>query len=263
MSQFVELSVADGVARLILNRPEKRNALVRAILEDLVAHLDVVQARSEIRVLTLEARGPVFCAGMDLAEMLDRAQLPDASAHWQRDAELYADVVRRLVALDIPTLAIVQGPVVAGGVGLVLACDMVIAARSIFFMLPEPARGITAAIVTPLLLRRVGWATANWLLLSGQRVPADHPSAIGLCNELVELDRLAARAGEVIQTILSGSPQALALTKRHMRSCLRLDVSKLIDASVELSAEARHSPDAREGLTAFLEKRPPAWQPPS
>jgi methylglutaconyl-CoA hydratase len=254
-------SASEGVVRLTLNRPAKRNALTRELLAELLAQLKSLSARSDVRCLVLGANGPAFCAGMDLAQMEETAARPDAAQVWQTDTHLYHDVVIALFELPVPTLAVVQGPAVAGGLGLVLACDLVVAADSAGFALPEPKRGLTAAIVTPLLVYRAGAAGASFLLLSGELLDARSALRMGLCHSVVEPARLQAVADEQVRSILSGAPGALAITKQQLRACAAGDVAAQLKRAVGVSAQARETAEAREGLAAFLNKRPPKWQP--
>ncbi len=262
MSQQLILATAsNGVVRLTLNRPQKRNALTREMLAELLANLKGLAARPEMRCLVLAANGPAFCAGMDLAQMQETATRPDAPQVWRADTELYHDAVTALFQLPFPTLAVVQGPAVAGGLGLVLACDLVLAAENAAFALPEPKRGITAAIVTPLLVYRAGVAGASFLLLSGESLDAQGAQRMGFCQAVVEPARLHAAADEQVQSILSGAPGALAITKQQLRACAAADILVQLKRAVAVSAQARESAEAREGLAAFLEKRSPKWEP--
>ena len=260
MTAYLETSLHQSVGRIVLNRPEKRNALTRDFIEHIGQAIDQLTRDSTLRVLVLEARGKAFCAGMDLGEMQQRAESPDGTEQWQRDSEVYADVLRTLYTLPIPTIAAVQGPVLAGGMGLVLACDLVIASESAFFMLPEPMRGITAAMVTPFLVHRIGAGAAGYLLLSGERITARQALDLGLCHDAVPCDDLPDRIDRLVSTVLTGSPSALKITKAHLQRCSPVPVLELLESSVKVSAEARETADAREGLAAFLEKRKPAWQ---
>lgn len=260
---LVKLTTQDGVARLVLSRPQKRNALTRAMLEEVHSAVQTVAVDSSIRLLVLAAEGPVFCAGMDLVEMQDRAANPDASELWRGDAEVYRDVVASLVQLPVPTLAIVQGPVVAGGVGLVLACDIVVAAETAAFALPEPKRGITAAVVAPLLVYRAGAGTATYLLLSGRTLSAEASWRLGLCHELSPPETLSERANDLCRSILTGARSALALTKGLLLATAGRQLLADLETGMQVSAAARETDAAREGLAAFLEKRPPAWCPPA
>jgi len=251
----------NGVVRLTLNRPQKRNALTRELLSELLAQVNEVAAKPDVRCLVIAAKGQAFCAGMDLVQMQDSAARPDASQVWHADTTLYHDVVAAIFSLPMPTLAVVQGPAIAGGLGIALACDLVLAAEVASFALPEPQRGITAAIVTPLLVYRAGIAGASYLLLSGEGLAAGRAHEIGLCHKVIEAARLTAATDELLRTILSGAPGALAVTKRQLRACAPADVLAQLKRAIGVSAQARETPEAREGLAAFLEKRAPSWQP--
>lgn len=258
---LVLLDVADGVARLTLNRPAKRNALTREMLGELFMRLKDITARSDVRCVVLSAAGPWFCAGMDLTQMQEAAARPDASQVWHGDTQLYHDVVKTLFELPMPTLAVVQGGAVAGGLGLVLACDMTLAAAAAIFALPEPKRGITAAIVTPLLVHRTGPGPAAFILLSGEAFDARQAQQFGLCHIVAEADRFDAAVAGLVKSILSGAPGSLAITKRQLRASTAVGFPELLAQAAAVSAQARETPEAREGLAAFLEKRAPAWQP--
>lgn len=258
MSEHVQLTTSDGVATLTLDRPDKRNALRREIIQALLDAVRKVAGDAEVRVLVLRSTGKVFCAGMDLGQMQERAQSENSGEEWQQDSQVLCDLLCEMQALPIPTIACLQGPALAGGVGLVVACDIVIATEETFFMLPEPMRGITAAMVTPLLIHRVGPGPASYMLLSNERVPASN--SFGLCHAVVPSDQLQTRLDSMIAAILGGSRSAFTLTKKHIASSLSYDLSKLVEQSMQVSAEARATDDAREGLAAFLEKRKPSWQ---
>lgn len=264
MNSFVNLDTSalqeTGLIRISLNRPARRNALTRQMLHDLKEALEQVQQLSHARLLILQSTGTVFCAGMDLGEMQERAAAADKEQQWHKDSEIYCEVLELLFTLPIPTVAAIQGPVLAGGVGLVLACDLLLATKNVFFALPEPMRGITAAMVTPYLNFRVGAGVATQWLLSGERIVAQQALSSGLCIDVVAEDELDARLEKLSSNVLTGSPSALAITKRHLHDCA--DSKAVLDwarCSIDVSAVARQTDDAREGLAAFLEKRQPNW----
>lgn len=260
MSEFTHLKIDAGIARLTLDRPEKRNALRREIIQALLDSVRRVAGDSSVRVLVLAANGEVFCAGMDLGQMQERAASSNATREYQLDSQVYCDLLTEIYELPVPTIAAVQGAVLAGGMGLVCACDIVIASEAAYFMLPEPMRGITASMVTPLLIHRIGPGPATWMLLSNEKVGAMGAHRIGLCHDVVAGRELDSRVDGLIRSILFGSRSAFTLTKKHIRDCLSADVVSLVRESIEVSATARETADAREGLAAFLEKRNPAWQ---
>jgi methylglutaconyl-CoA hydratase len=259
MECFVKTDLQNGVGRITLDRPEKRNALTREFIEQLIAAVIQLRSDENLRVLVLEATGSVFCAGMDLGEMQARAASADREQEWQRDSEVYCQLLSQIFGLEVPTVAVLSGPVFAGGVGLVLACDFLLASEEVFFMLPEPMRGISAAIVTPLLIHRLGPGPASQMLLSGEITSAPRGLQTGLCHDVVPLAELDDRAERLIKSILAGSKSALRITKKHLADCCGNDVLDQLKDSIRISATARETEDAREGLAAFLEKRKPSW----
>jgi methylglutaconyl-CoA hydratase len=260
MQSFVRASHRHGVTTVTLDRPQKRNALTRASLDQLDSELQRSAEDDRLRVLVLDSAGPVFCAGMDLGEMQQRAVSAHAASEWEQDSRIYASVLQRLLEFSVPTLAVVQGPAVAGGVGLVAACDLVICSQAATFALPEPARGIVAAMVTPLLVHRVGYGIANYLLLSGERCSAEMARIWGLCHDVVPSEQLGDRVQSLIRSIRTGAPEALARTKMFVKACRERPIPPLLEEALLVSARARETESASEGLAAFLAKRKPHWQ---
>lgn len=256
---LVKQSFDSGIATVTLGRPEKRNALSRELLGQLSSAVSDALGNSETRVLVLKAEGSVFCAGMDLAEMQDRATSADGESEWMKDSSDYCELLVSIYDAKVPTIAALQGPVLAGGVGMVLACDFVVAVEESFFALPEPQRGITAAMVTPLLVHRIGAGRASHLLLSGRRQTASKAAEFGLVYEIASKDSLDESVSSLAKSIMQGSPGALAITRGHLDSVSGGIVPKIRE-SINVSARARAGSDAREGLAAFLEKRKPNWQ---
>ena len=260
MNEPILFRVDHGVARLTLNRPEKRNALRREMLEAMLAAVQELQQERSLRAFVLDSVGDVFCAGMDLGQMQERATQADSKSEWQKDSQVFCELLKAIHLLPVPTIAVLQGPALAGGMGLVLACDIVLASDNVFFMLPEPMRGITAAMVTPLLIHRVGAGPATYLLLSNERISAAVSKQFGLCHDVVSSTDLVTRLEQLLLSIQQGSATAFAITKRHVAACTSYDLVSQIEDSIAVSAQARETEDAREGLAAFLEKRKPAWQ---
>jgi methylglutaconyl-CoA hydratase len=196
---------------------------------------------------------------MDLDEMQQRASAPDARAQWEQDAAGYRDALVAILRVDMPTLAVVHGPAIAGGFGIVLACDLVLATPNAKFSLPEVKRGISPAVVSPLLLYRIGNGPAMPLLLEGRTITGEEAHRLGLCHYLSTPERLAESRQELEASLLTGAPQALAVTKRLVRSFALEQLIGQLEAGRKVSAEARASSEAREGLAAFHEKREPKW----
>ncbi len=255
----LRLHVHETAGTVILNRPEKRNALSRQLLRELRQALEDFHLQRSVRAVVLTGAGSAFCAGMDLTEMLETAEQEDAQRLWHQDAELYRELLEQMLLFPKPIIAAVNGPAVAGGAGLVLACDVVVAAPEARFGLPEPLRGLVAGMVTPLLAFRIGGGQAGRLLLTSEIIPAEEAHRIGVFHELVASDRLWARAVELAAQCARGAPEALQLTKRMLNETVGASLSTLLATGAAISATARTTEAAREGLQAFKEKREPNW----
>ena len=256
---LLRLHIHEHTATVILNRAEKRNALNRALLAELRQAFDDLQQERRARAVVLTGAGPVFCAGMDLGEMLETSKLPNANEMWYADAEAYRDLVEYMLRFPKPIIAAVNGPAIAGGAGLVLACDIVLAAEGATFGLPEPLRGIVAGLVAPLLTFRVGGGHAAKLLLTAQTIDTAEAFRIGLFHEHVKPDLLWPRASELAAQCAKCAPPALLQTKRMLNETIGEQMLMQLGAGAAASATARTTEEAREGLTAFVEKREPKW----
>ena len=261
MKDFITTEFENGVGRITFDRPDKRNALTREMLDRFTRGVDQLPLIDNLRVLIIQAAGSVFCAGMDLAQMQERAVERNREHPWRQDAESFHSAIVSLLDCRMPTIAAVRGPAIAGGVGLALACDIVIAGESTSFVLPEPKRGIAAAMVTPLLLRRTSPAQAGFVLLGGQSVAAKQAAAMGLCEVVVADAEFDATVQAQVNSILECSPHALSTTKQFLNSVGHDELRNALARAIHVSADARSSEDAREGLDAFLEKRKPTWVP--
>jgi methylglutaconyl-CoA hydratase len=246
---------------IVLNRPDKRNALTRQLLADISQALDDLHQERAVRAVVITGEGTAFCAGMDLAEMQATAQMPqmDAWQQWHEDAVQYRELIDKLLQYPKPIIAAVNGPAVAGGIGLVAASDLVIAAEGAKFSLPEPRRGIVAGIVSPLLVFRVGASQAANLLLTCRTIDAAEAHRIGLVHEVVVVDQLISRAHAIAEEVAKSAPEAILLTKRLLNETIGEHLGTLLSAGAAASATARTTEAAAEGLAAFLEKREPKW----
>jgi enoyl-CoA hydratase/carnithine racemase len=256
---LVRLNIHQHTGTIILNRPEKRNALSRALLSELKLALEDLHVERGVRAVILTGSGPAFCAGMDLQEMLDAGREDNARQRWQHDAELYRDLLEAMWRFPKPLIAAVNGPAMAGGAGLTLACDIVIASNQARFGLPEPLRGVVAGMVAPLLVFRLGGGQAARLLMSALSIDAQEAHRIGLFHELVEPDVLWPRAVELAQQCGRCAGESLQLTKRLLNEMIAEHLPTLLTAGAAVSATARTTEAAAEGLAAFLEKREPKW----
>lgn len=254
MSELVLLRrEARGVVRLSMNRPEKRNAMSIPMLEQLCAALDEIAADPGARVIVFGGEGPTFCSGLDLAEAQDPAR-----AH--QSAELIARALRGLYSAPQVTIARVQGGAIAGGCGLMTACDFALVEVDAKFGYPEVRRGLVAGLVMTLLAQQLPERQVRELLLTGEIIDGERAEAIGLVNRAVPSDCLDEQVNLMIDKVLQGSPDALRLTKRFLDELRPRALDDALDRALALHVEVRKSPDAQEGMRAFTEKRPPRWQ---
>jgi methylglutaconyl-CoA hydratase len=243
---------------LTLNRPDKRNALNRQLITELSAAFDHAVKDPACRVVIVTGAGPAFCAGMDLAELLETLDQPNEAEIVQQDAQRLSQLLDKMFQCPKPTIAAVNGAALAGGAGLVTACDLALAVPDAKFGYPEARRGLVAAMVMPHLLRHVGERAARDLLLRCELIDAMAAWRIGLINEVVTGDLLTAALDWARSIALSG-PQALATTKALLARFAGPE-----DVRAEMargSAFARLTVECKEGLRAFLEKRSPPWAP--
>jgi methylglutaconyl-CoA hydratase len=256
----VRIKIHGPSATIILNRPEKRNALSRLVLDELQQALTDLHLEKKVRAVILTGAGDVFCAGMDLFEMMETAKSDDPHPQWYQDAEQLREILETMLRYPKPIIAAVNGPALAGGVGLVAACDYVLAAPEAKFGLPEPKRGIMAGIISPLLAFRVGGGQAARLLVTTQTIDATEAHRIGLVHEIVKSnDHCWAAAHAWAEEIAKSAPTAIQLTKRMIYENIGEHLFTLLSAGAAMSATARTTESAAEGVKAFFEKREPKW----
>ena len=256
---LVQVRVDAPAGTIVINRPEKRNALSRNLIDDLQQALDDLYRQRNVRAVILTGAGSAFCAGMDLSEMLATAQGADPHPQWHADAVQYRDLLETMLRFPKPIISAVNGPAMAGGAGLLLASDIVIAAPEARFGLPEPRRGLVAGIVSPMLVFRIGAGHAARLLLTSQTIEADEAHRLGIYHELIAQNLLWARGCEICKQCAEGAAEALMLTKQMLNQTIGEQLSTLLSAGAAVSATARTTEAAAEGISAFLEKREPKW----
>ena len=234
-----------------LNRPERRNALTIELLTELVAAIKVASDMPEERIIILRGAGAAFCTGMDL-----KAATPQ-NAHAM--AELVAKTLLTLSETGLVTIAAVHGAAVAGGAGIMSACDFVVAAEGTKIGYPEVRRGLVAGLVMTFLRRQVGERNMRELLLGSELIDAERAKELGLVNRVVPQDDLMSEAQKFADAALQAAPGALAQTKRLLEELWWRSVKEDIDLALKYHMQARESSEAREGIAAFNEKRPPNW----
>jgi methylglutaconyl-CoA hydratase len=252
----LQLTYDGRVATLILNRPEKRNAISFELIEDLLRALDEV-AKSPALVLILTGAGKAFCSGMDLENL--KSLIGRSPEQNLKDSETMVRLFRALYEFPKVTIAAVNGPAIAGGTGLAVLCDFTLAVPEAKFGYTEVKIGFVPAIVSTFLLRQIGEKHARDLLLTGRIIGAEEAIRMGLINEVVPADRLMTRARELAAQIVENSPTSLVLTKRLLSDHARAELDVQIAAAVRENAAIRTTNNFREGVTSFLEKRKPHW----
>ena len=234
-----------------LNRPERRNALTIELLTELVAAIRLASDEPHERIIILRGAGAAFCTGLDLKA----ATLQNAHAM----AELVAETLLTLSQTRLITIAAVHGAAVAGGAGIMSACDFVVAAERTKIGYPEVRRGLVAGLVMTFLRRQVGERNIRELLLGSELINAERAKEIGLVNRVVAQEDLMSEAQKFADSVLQGAPGALAQTKHFIEELWWRSVKEDIDLAFKHHMEARESSEAREGIAAFNEKRPPNW----
>ncbi len=250
------LDLAPPLATITLNRPDKRNAISPQMIEDLLAALDQAE-NSAARVVLLTGNGKAFCAGMDLDAL--RAISSQSAEQNLDESRRMARMFRRIWSYPKPMIAAVNGAAIAGGCGIATLCDFTLAVPEASFGYSEVRIGFIPAIVSVFLRRQVGEKIARDLLLTGRILGAEEAHRIGLVTEILPADRLLERAREIAETLIANSPESIRLTKGLLRRCAEGEIDREIELAVAENAAIRATPDFREGLTAFLEKRPPKW----
>lgn len=235
-----------------LNRPERRNALTIGLLGELSAAIKIVSDQPEQRVLILRGAGAAFCTGLDLKEAADHAK-----AH--ATAEMVANTLIAISQTRLITIAAVHGAAVAGGAGIMSACDFVVAAQRTKIGYPEVRRGLVAGLVMTFLRRQIGERNMRELLLGSELIEAERAKEIGLVNRVVTPDDVMTEAQKFAESILQGASGAVAQTKRLIDELWWRAVKEDIDLALKYHLQARESDEAREGIAAFNEKRKPKW----
>lgn len=245
------------VAKITFNRPDKRNAISAKMICDLLAALDELE-KDRSRVVLMTGAGPAFCAGMDL-EMLQAIGQQSAQEN-QDDSRRMARMFRRIWSFPKPTIAAVNGHALAGGCGIATLCDFTIAVPEAKFGYTEVKIGFLPAIVSVFLTRQIGDKRARDLLLTGRLVLAQEAKELGLVTEIVPAEKLMARCAELAEQLIAASPSSLVRAKRLLTSAEAASVDADLERAVLENARIRCTPDFKEGLASFLEKRKPIWQ---
>ena len=244
------------IATITLDRPDKRNAVTAAMIQQVLAALDEIEA-SSAHIAILTGAGKAVCSGLDLD--LLRAISKQSADENLEDSRLIAKLFRRVWSFPKVTIAAVNGPAVGGGFGMATSCDFTLAVPEARFGYPEVRIGFIPALVAVFLKRQVGEKHARDLLLSGRLIDAAQAQRYGLVHEIVPAGQLMSRAAELAASLLENSPASMVRTKRMLCDFAAAEVDRDMELAIAENAKIRSTPEFREGLTSFLEKRPPRW----
>jgi methylglutaconyl-CoA hydratase len=245
-------------AQITLSRPDVRNAFNDEVIVELTQAFIQLGARDDVRCIVLAAEGPAFCAGADLNWMRKMADY--SRDENMADAAKLAQMLRVMYACPKPTVARVQGDVVAGGMGLVAACDIAVSVDTAHYCLSEVKLGLIPATISPYVVRAMGARAAHRYFLTAERFSASEALRIGFVHEVVSAEQLDAKVAEITTALCNASPNAVKVCKKLLQDVANQDICQpLIDATVAGIADIRSSFEGKEGVTSFLQKRKPGW----
>lgn len=250
-----------GNVTLTLNRPDVHNAFDPEMVDALTAALATIATDKSVRAVIIAGAGPSFCAGADIAHMRKSARF--TASQNQKAAAESARMFHALYALNKPTIAAVHGAVRGGGCGIVAACDIAIATRTATFRLSEVKIGVIPAMISPYVIGAIGERQSRRYMLSGEEFDAAEAWRIGLVHDIVEEDELVTRVGVMLGQLYTSGPQAVHAIKQLIPKSAHSPIGPgIINETARRIAEIRATPEAQEGLSAFLEKRKPSWTEP-
>jgi len=256
--QTLTVTITDRIGHVTLNRPELRNAFNEQSIAELALAFDELGRNELVRAIVLAANGPAFCAGADLNWMKKMAGYSDSEN--RADAMRLADMLRTMYTCPKPVVAKVQGDCYAGGMGLVAACDVVVAVDTANFCLSEVKLGLIPATISPYVIKAMGEQAARRYFLTAERFDAREAHRIGFVHEIVPAADLDTKVAGIVQALANNSPNAVREAKKLVREIAGEPVTEaLLEDTANRIAVIRASLEGREGVASFLEKRRPSW----
>ena len=256
--ETLEIVREAGVATIWMNRPDVHNAFNAQLIADLTTACIALDADDSVRAVVLAGRGKSFSAGADLNWMKAAGEASEAENF--ADAMKLAGMLRTLAEMNKPTIARVHGAALGGGMGLASACDICIAGDKAVFATSEVKFGIIPSAISPYVIRAIGERQATRYFQTAERINATRAAALGLAHEAVAGEELDAKVAEVVEALLQGGPKSQSAAKDLIRAVANRPVSDaVVEDTARRIASLRATPEAREGLAAFLDKRPAAW----
>lgn len=244
---------------IVINRPNRRNALSREMVAALFQAFDDLYHESSVRAIILTGTGSTFCAGTDLQELKDTSEADNAMEIWHKDVTEFQQLIEYMLRCPKPIICGLNGTVVGSGAALMMASDIVIADQEATLVMPEMQRGLFSGVAATLLAHRIGTGKAASLLLTGSPMPCEAARQLGLVHESVAGDLIWARCQELAQQIATGAKQSHHLVKQLFNETVGEELFTHLSVGAANTATARTTDAAVEGITAFLEKREPEW----
>ncbi len=257
--EFITVSTEQQLATISLNRPDKRNAMHGPMIAELIEAMKQLAKQEDVIALAIRGNGEHFCAGADINWMKQIS----AGSYEQNydDAQYIADLMYTLYNFPKPTVAIVHGAAMGGGLGVIAACDIAIASDNAAFAFSEVKIGIAPSTISPYIVAAIGERAAHYYFLTGEKFNATTAQQIGLIHQVVINDELTDAAKKITDTLCNNSPHAMKEIKQLLRGIAKEKISEaLSQKTAEHLANMRVSPQAKEGLLAFNEKRAPVWK---
>jgi methylglutaconyl-CoA hydratase len=256
----IEIERQGAIASVWLNRPEVHNALNETMIDEITEAFRALARDSSIRVIVLSGRGKSFSAGADIESMKRQGAAP-ITANLENARQL-AEMFRTIAESPKPTVARINGAAIGGGLGLVAACDIAIASSTAIFAASEVRLGLIPSTIAPYVVRAIGERHARRLFQTAERISALQAQAIGLVHEVAPPDQLDTALKSILDNLLAGAPNAQHAAKNLIDAVAHQPITlDLIENTAVRIATIRSEPEAREGLSAFLEKRPANWVP--
>ena len=259
MSDNVLVRVDDPSGTITLNRPHRRNALSRELIESLINAFEDLNQEKRVRAVILTGAGADFSAGTDLHQLQETAGADNSFERWYEDVRQLQRLIETMLRYPKPIIAAVNGWAIGSGLALMMASDIVVVGHDSRLQLPEARRGLSAGITTPLLCFRVGTGLAASVLFSGKPIAAAAALNLGLVHEIVGDDFIWARSFELAQACAAGARESHQMAKRMLNETIGEHLFTQLSIGAANMATARTTDAAREGIAAFIEKREPKW----
>lgn len=256
---MLSVKVNEPCGTIILERPEKCNALNRTTLQELGQAIDDLHQEKRVRCILLTGAGSHFCTGLDVKEMKKTSEQDDAMQRWHEDSLLLHGVVEKILQSPKPVIAAVDGHAAGAGFALVLACDLVVATHRAKFSVPAPKLGLVSGLCVPMLCFRTGGGIASGVLLGGRELTAESGKELGFVHHVVDPDQVWVRAKTWGESIAEGAAESLQLTKRVLNEMVGEQLSSQLASGAAAAATALTTEAAQVGIAAFVEKRQPEF----